>query len=610
MLDLPKLVATKPEIHKVVLNYLLERNDTYMSSNCYKRLKKRYERLRSSIDMASSNATTSGAYGNNWMSKLTFPLVREIYLLTRAMTKKNFRADPLITLLPEVETDFSNAVNMQDVLSLNFRSTLFRETAFEKIVDSVSRYGSGVSVAQFVNRQKPIKKTVNTPLGPQQQVVYSNKKNVINTPIHILNYAQNPLISDPEKSDWKRFVENIPISQLINEYKQNPDLYIKQNLEFVIKNSKAEAFRDDNYHHDDKEIRDYNKAGVDRLRFYAQININGNEDSQSKYYVEIIGDKIIRIEENPFDEDIDPISVYTMRNRPEYWWGNAWGEDVMPQENFVKLMMNMKAEQALKALERYIFYAKGTIDVADINNRHLNGGWVPVDIKNFQMQNMIYEYQGKDTSTSDVDWLFREIKEQVQKSSPKPDFLRNGNKGGLANNTATAATIIDEMTELLESDCMEVFSYGLTNMGRKNTILLQQFLGDMIKILPDPKRAPKELWKSEILGSFVYSVVSTLHKNKIQDAIRLQNVLTQMLNFKGSGDPTWQNVDMVPIARKWISSLDIGDVDQVMPLQNMMQSQGFGGMMAGQNVNNQLPVGGNTANQGALPQTPMMQGAI
>ena len=116
MLDLPKLVATKPEIHKVVLNYLLERNDTYMSSNCYKRLKKRYERLRSSIDMASSNATTSGAYGNNWMSKLTFPLVREIYLLTRAMTKKNFRADPLITLLPEVETDFSNAVNMQAVL--------------------------------------------------------------------------------------------------------------------------------------------------------------------------------------------------------------------------------------------------------------------------------------------------------------------------------------------------------------------------------------------------------------------------------------------------------------------------------------------------------------
>src|SRR5690606_5933920 len=103
--------------------------------------------------------------------------------------------------------------------------------------------------------------------------------------------------------------------------------------------------QDEEYHHDDKEIRDYAKAGVDKLRFWAKIHINGNEDNEQKYYVEIIGNKIIRFEENFLDEDIDPITVYTMRNRPEYWWGNSWGEDVMPQENFVKILMNMKADQ-------------------------------------------------------------------------------------------------------------------------------------------------------------------------------------------------------------------------------------------------------------------------
>ena len=320
--------------------------------------------------------------------------------------------------------------------------------------------------------------------------------------------------------------------------------------------------------------------------------------------MEIIGNKIIRFEENFLDEDIDPITVYTMRNRPEYWWGNAWGEDVMPQENFVKILMNMKADQALKALERYIFYAKGAIDIADINNRHVNGGWVPVDIKNFQMQNMLYEYQGKDTSTTDTDWLLREIKEQVQKASPKPDFLRSGNKGGLANNTATAANIIDEMTDLIESDAMEVFSYGITDMGRKNTIMLQQFLGETFAILPNPKLPPLQLWKKDILGDFWYSVVSTLYKNKANEAIRLQNAITQIMNYKGTGDPSWQNVNLTPIVRKWIASIDVGDVDEIYLNQQM------GGMMAGnQLTNNQSLIPGlvSTLNP---PTTPSMQGMV
>lgn len=606
MLDLPKLVRTSEQVHDTVRNYLCERRQTYIDSNCFKKLKARYERLRASIDMASSNASTSGSYGNTFMSKITFPFVREVYLLTRAMTKRNFRADPLITLAPEgPETSFLNAVNMQDVLNLNLRHTFFRETTFDRIVDSCSRYGVGISIAQFESNQRQTMKTQMTAMGPQRIPYQSNRKNVVNYPVHILNYSQDPMINDARNSDWKCIIENIPISRLINAYKQNPDLYIKENLEYIIKNAKKSAFQDEEYHHDDKEIRDYAKAGVDKLRFWAKIHINGNEDNEQKYYVEIIGNKIIRFEENFLDEDIDPITVYTMRNRPEYWWGNSWGEDVMPQENFVKILMNMKADQALKALERYIFYAKGAIDIADINNRHVNGGWVPVDIKNFQMQNMLYEYQGKDTSTTDTDWLLREIKEQVQKSSPKPDFLRSGNKGGLANNTATAANIIDEMTDLIESDGMEVFSFGVTDMGRKNTIMLQQFLSETFAILPNPKLPPLQLWKKDILGEFWYSVVSTLHKNKANEAIRLQNVITQLMNYKGTGDPSWQNVNLTPIVRKWIASIDVGDVDEIYTNQQM------GGMMAGnQLTNNQNLVPGLVNGTLNPPTTPSMQGMV
>ena len=41
--------------------------------------------------------------------------------------------------------------------------------------------------------------------------------------------------------------------------------------------------------------------------------------------------------------------------------------------------------------------------------------------------------------------------------------------------------------------------------ARKNVLQLQQFLGDQIRIRPNPKAAPKELWKSEILGDFWYT---------------------------------------------------------------------------------------------------------
>lgn len=591
MIDLEKkILSGNKELEQKVTNYLLERRGTYESSKCKKHLKARYEKLRNSIDMNFGSAGVRGAIGNQWLSKLAFPLVREQYLLVRAMTKRNFRGSPLITVEPVNNTPMDNAVNMQDVLSLNLKSTMFRETAFDRIVDDVSRYGVGVCYSQFEHREKMFLKTVNTQLGPQRMQVPSRRKNCWNYRVHPLNYFQNDLVADPEQSDFRGYVENVPISSLIDDARRFPDNYLKKNLELIIKDAKADAFRDEYFYSDDKSARDFAKAGVDRLHFWAKIALDGNEDSDITYYCQIVGDKLIRIQSNWLDEDHCPLTVYTMRNRSEYWWGNAWCEDVIPHENFTFMVMNMKAELGLKQLERFIFYPKGWIDPADLAARHMNGGWVPVDLKNnLQMQNAISEFQPRDTSTGDIDWLFREVKESVQKMSPKPDFLRNGNKGGLANNTATAANLINDTIDQLESDCMETFAYALTLTGKKNVLQLQQFLGDQIRIRPNPKAAPKELWKSEILGDFWYTVLSSLHKNTVQEAIRVQNVLTQMINFKGTGDPTWQNVNMVPIARKWISMLDIGDVDDVMPQQQtapmaMPGMQGQPGPAAGPEI--------------------------
>jgi hypothetical protein len=582
------------ELEQKVAAYLLERRDTYYTSSCFNKLKGRYNRLSASIDMNYGKTGDRGKSGNSFTSKLVFPMVREMYLMWRAMLKRNFRQNPLITLEPMDSTPLQTAVNMQDVLTLNLKSTQFRESrsGWDAICDDGARFGAAVCLSQFEHRTPQVLKTSNTPFGPQQIPVTKNRKNVFNYRIHLLNYGQDPMVSDPANSSWKSIVENVPISKLISEAKANPENYLMSNLQSILKDAKAQAYKDQYMHRegDDKSLNDYAKTGLDRVKFWAKIHLNGNEDDDGKFYVEMIGDKMIRIQRNWIDEDEDQISVFTLRNRSEYWWGNAPCEDIVPHENFVHLMMNMKAEQALKLIERYIFYARGSIDPTDIDNRHVSGGFIPVDLKNFQMQNMLYEYQGKDSSTSDIDYMMREIKESAQKMSPKPDFLRSGNKGGLANNTATAAGILNEMGDLLESDCMEVFATGLQRMGRLNVLQLQQFLANQIQIRPNPKLDPVMLWKSEILGDFWYHIVSSLHKNTVQEAIRLQNAITQMQNFKGTGDPTWQNVNMVPVVRKWVGMLDIGDVDEIMPQQAQMMAQQMpsqGMMPQGMPVQNQ-----------------------
>ena len=150
--------------------------------------------------------------------------------------------------------------------------------------------------------------------------VPSRRKNCWNYRVHPLNYFQNDLVADPEQSDFRGYVENVPISSLIDDARRFPDNYLKKNLELIIKDAKADAFRDEYFYSDDKSARDFAKAGVDRLHFWAKIALDGNEDSDITYYCQIVGDKLIRIQSNWLDEDHCPLTVYTMRNRSEYWW--------------------------------------------------------------------------------------------------------------------------------------------------------------------------------------------------------------------------------------------------------------------------------------------------
>jgi len=293
------------------------------------------------------------------------------------------------------------------------------------VADDLASIGCAVTCSQFEHRQKNILRTVNTEFGIQQINQPENRKNVWNYRVHMLNYGQDPLIADPEFSSFKFVIEDIPLSKIITQYQKNPELYVKKNIESIIKDSKAEMYKDNYFYRDDKSLNDYTKSGVNRRKFFAQICINGNQDDDTKYYVEMIGDRIVRIQKNWLDYDEDFFTVFTMRNRSDYWWGNAPCEDVIPHENWMHMVMNLSADNVLKSMEKYIFYFKDALDHSDINARHSSGGWIPVSRKDaMQLQNVIYDMAPRPTDLTNLDYITREVKESAQKQSPKPDFLR------------------------------------------------------------------------------------------------------------------------------------------------------------------------------------------
>lgn len=573
------LIKDFGKYEKTITQMVLEWKDAYFKSNVFIKLRNRYDRLRGSLNLAfpTTYGRSSVRATNEFLSKIAFPLVRERYLLRRAIIKKNYRQDPLISIDPTGSTPLENALTLQDVLNLNLKATKFRPKCFENMVDYVSAYGVSPVFSLFERPTRKVKRTISTPLGPQQQIVPEERAICSNHIIHPLNYFQTHTIADPDDADVKGFIERIAISELISRVMQAKENYIKENVEWAIKEAKSSALKDQYYHQDDRIAKDWSKSGLDIARIWAKCPIEDNEDDETTYYIEMVGDKIIRFQDNPNDEDICNITITKIRNHREFWWGNTDSEDVFPHENFYNLFMNLKADQAIKTLERYVFYPKGAIDTADIQNRHINGGWIPVDVKPGQISlpNMLWEFQGRDNSMAGSDWLLREIKESAQKMSARPDFLRHGNKGGLANNTATAAEMIGESGEFLENDMLEIMSYGLSEIGRKDAILLIQNLGEQIAIRPDPKVEMKEFYKDQIIGQYAFTCESSLQKSNISEAIRLQNVLTAILNFKGTADPSWQNVNITPIVRSWIRKLDVGDVDEVYPEQNTMNVPGY-----------------------------------
>jgi hypothetical protein len=178
----------------------------------------------------------------------------------------------------------------------------------------------------------------------------------------------------------------------------------------------------------------------------------------------------------------------------------------------------------------------------------------------------------------------------------KINFSKQNNGGPQNNKTGTAANMIAGQGDILEADKLENFDFGVCEIGRKNTILLQQFLSEIFYIRPKADQFEKQIYKYMMLGRFQYVVNSTVSKNKQNEMLRLQNLVTWLANLLTNPQLQQAGYRLMPAVNDVIRRADLPSIDEIIPSEDQQQQQ------PGMQPSNQAP-----AQQAGGAMVPMPQ---
>jgi hypothetical protein len=571
------LIKDFAQNEKIITQYVMDRRQHYENSKCKSTLKKRIARLNESWDM--EVGSSGGGRKDNrqqFLAQLSYPLVKQQMLTRRAIFTNNFRADPLFTVKPIGNTPAVNAVNMQDLIEANNKQIEFRSKVLRPAISHTVRWGASVVYTEYCNNKEMGWRTTADPVFGSTRV-YGPVKSTINALCHTinpLNYFQNPDVVSCDNAGYRGHTERRTLAWFINRVKQNENLYIKENVEEIIKRVMKENSLDkDHFDPTGKQSRgDFDKVAInDIVRGQFQIHIDGNEDDPTYYYVEIVGDKIVRFQDNPYDLNMNQYTVLTCEPRDEFWWGNTPAEYSLANEDRLNLLLGLGVENALESMKRYVFYNKNAINPSVWNHVSSNGK-IPVDVnRDISLNNLLWTYQVPDQSSQALNDAYARIMENDQRVSTNPDLSRPTAAGGTSNKTATAANILTNKGDIQDADILEQFSDCLKGIPKNQSIILSQFLGNFGPILvrPENQERMRMINKEALLGNYQFSMETALTTSYQGEMMRYQNIVTWLLNLVNGGLPIQPKFE--PIIKQVLKMGQFTQIDEIMPDQIPMQ---------------------------------------
>jgi hypothetical protein len=565
---------------KEIVGYINDRHKSYSQSKCKRLLLERIDRLNSSWDMEVPGLSkTKRGSQSQFLAQISYPLVKEQMLVRRSIFTSNFRADPLFTPRAIGNTPLENAMNIHDLLEGNNEQIKFRPNVLRPSIDMVSKWGVNIIYTEYCMDQVMGWRTISDPLYGSKRIYGSvkNTKNAACYSLDVRNYFQNPNIVSCDDSDFKGHFERRSLAWIINRAKQMPDLYIKENIEKLIKEVKRQhGVRDQDYidPQGKQSAGDYDKIYVNDIsRGQYQIHLDGNEDDDTYYYVEKCGDIIIRFQDNPYDINMNQYTVLTCEPRYEYFWGNTPAESSIQNENSLNLLMAMGLENAIEAMNKHVFFNKNAIDERRFMNAAHNAR-IPVDVaKDINLNNVLFAYQPQDTAGPAQDMAYRRIMENNQRVSTSPDLNRPTSSGGPANKTAYAADIMASIGNTQDADILEQYSNCLSQVAEKQIIILCQYLGNFgpVLIRPSQSQSVREVQKANITGNYQIYMETALQRSYQGEISRYQNMVTWLLNLVNSGVPI--KPEFTTMIKQVLKMGKTFKTDEILPEQQAMNAQ-------------------------------------
>jgi hypothetical protein len=501
-----------------ITNMAIGRKQQWFDSPQYRGLKSNCRQMDMYIDNNAAPAST-------FISDITPQTIRRGYNEYCALFNKFLETDPLFSVKRQAGILPKQERAIMDLLTNNLEKTYYRERCLSWSIDHIVRYGTAVTYSFAVtdyNANSLMTVKDGAYEGTYRQDYQQGEKAVVSTPIHPLNVIFDPRANFMVEPDFIGFIGDICVSN-ISTLRENP-AYITKNIKDVFeqcKNGLPDKHWFDGISPDGNGPRNYSKGHSNITYLWMRLPFEGNEDDPTRYVLELIGDKVIRIEENGLDGNTIPLAIKRILPRQYTWYGNSPLVDKICIQNLQYWLINTTVESTARLMDRIVLYRAGELDVTAINSRHQTGGLVPYAGQELDLSKLVHSPEMKNPAYRENDWLMQLTRREDNDSSAMPNFNPQS-EGGPTNKTLGGAQMMASIGEMKMARMVNDMCIGLKDVAKHQLVLLRNIMTGE---------------KDNLLGNIQFSTKISNVFNYVREGIDSKNRLMDVINIKAAKLP-------------------------------------------------------------------------
>ena len=524
---------------EAVTQMAIQRKNWYHQSSAYQGLRNNCKNMDLYIDNAAPQMST-------FVSDITPQTIRKSYNEFVALFKKFLETDPLLSVAKTKGLTDDQRHALTEILSDNLAKTDFRQKCLRWSIDDTVRYGTfctySFAVSDFnASSLLTVKGEYD---GSYVQEMQTGENAVVSMPIHPMNMIIDPRANAQVSADFVGFIGDISVANIANLERMgdNPS-YVQKNIKEVLEACKK-GLPDKHWYngpYDDSTKADFSKGHSNITYLWLRLPFEGNEDDPNKYAVEMIGDKIIRIDQNVLDENTIPLAVGRILPRRYVWYGNSPLGDKICIQNLRYWIINTMVESTARLMDRMVLYRQGSLDVEAINSRHQTGGLIPVGTKanGIDLEKLIHAPQLPSVGINEGQVLNEIANREDQDSSAMPNFNPQA-QGGPTNKTLGGAQMMASIGEMKMSDLVDDMAAGLVDVAKHHLVLMKNIEeGENKGLLVASK------------GANLACVISNVF-NYMKEAVDSGNRLSQAINYRATQIPQFNCLKMGALMKDWL----------------------------------------------------------